>query len=463
MWPGKLREKSTISTTTAESAERTAGNVNPSDGVLRSFVQRQVQRAIPDVTFFRHAARLISGTVVAQMIVVLSTPIITRLYAPDDFGRLGLFLAFLSVAGVTASLKYEAAIVSADSDRDAGYLLLNGTLISLLSAVLAGGVLYCTIRLNVLGFGRLPAAISLLMIPALMATSLYASLRQWSVRLERFSGLSRALMSQSAGRTLTQIGLGLAAAGWYGLIVGEIFGRVIGIVRLVRRGWKSWTDAVLPIRRADAMSVAWRYFHFPKFGLPSGLINALALALPVPLIILYYGAFAGGAFVVVQRILSLPLTMIGSGVSDAFQRRMVTHSEASRDRPPKFLNQTAFRLLCLGVIPTVVIATAGPTLITWALGENWGVAGALGAAMAPWALAQLAVSPLSQVLAIYRAYSFKLVYDVLSLLNGVCIITLCAYNGVSLIVAVHILSWANVVAYIVYFFLLRHVVARGGR
>jgi len=462
MWPGEFREKSTISTT-AESAERIVRDRKPADGLLRSFVRRQVQRAIPDATFFRHAARLISGTVVAQLIVVLSTPIVTRLYTPDDFGRLGLFLSFLSIAGVTASLKYEAAIVSADSDRDAGYLLLNGTLISLLSAVGAGGVLYGMIRLNVLGFERLSAAIVILMVPTLVVTSLYASVRQWAVRLERFGGLSRALITQSAGRTLTQIGLGMGTVEWYGLIIGEIFGRVLGIIRLVRYGWKSWINSVLPIRRADAMSVARRYFHFPKFCLPSGLINSLALSLPVPLIILNYGAVAGGAFVVVQRILSLPLTMIGSGVSDAFQRRMVTHSETSRDQSLKFLNQTALRLLCLGVVPAVVIATAGPALMTWALGENWGVAGSLAAAMAPWALAQLAVSPLSRVLSVYRAYTFKLVYDVLSLLNGVCIIMLSARNGISLIAAVQILSWANVAAYIVYFFLLRHVVARGGR
>ncbi len=50
---------------------------------------------------------LISGTLFAQIISLISIPILTRIYTPDEFGLYSIFFAVTSVIGMVSSLIYE--------------------------------------------------------------------------------------------------------------------------------------------------------------------------------------------------------------------------------------------------------------------------------------------------------------------------------------------------------------------
>ena len=56
-------------------------------------------------------AILVTGTLVAQLITILLTPLLSRIYSPSDFG---LFAIFFSTTGILSSIiggRYEIAIV----------------------------------------------------------------------------------------------------------------------------------------------------------------------------------------------------------------------------------------------------------------------------------------------------------------------------------------------------------------
>jgi hypothetical protein len=69
--------------------------------------------------FLGNVAVLAGGTALGQAINVLASPILTRLYRPEEVGLLGLYTAFIGIASVGAALRYETAIVSARSAREA--------------------------------------------------------------------------------------------------------------------------------------------------------------------------------------------------------------------------------------------------------------------------------------------------------------------------------------------------------
>jgi O-antigen/teichoic acid export membrane protein len=86
---------------------------------------------------YRHYSRVMSsslwkgvfviggGTALAQGIGIISTPVITRLYNPSDFGLLGVYSSVLTILLVLASLRYEYAIpVPKDSSKAANLLIL---------------------------------------------------------------------------------------------------------------------------------------------------------------------------------------------------------------------------------------------------------------------------------------------------------------------------------------------------
>src|SRR5262249_45493535 len=78
---------------------------------------------LPGGTFARHVMTLASGTAVGQVLLVLSLPVLTRLYSPADYGALAGYASTLTVLLVMASLRFELAIPLPEDDRVAGSLL----------------------------------------------------------------------------------------------------------------------------------------------------------------------------------------------------------------------------------------------------------------------------------------------------------------------------------------------------
>ena len=81
---------------------------------------------------------LMLGTTIAQAIPIIISPILTRIYSPEEFGSLILFMSIVSILSVIVSLRYEKAIVQPLSDEDAISLVVISMLVTTgVSAVLA--------------------------------------------------------------------------------------------------------------------------------------------------------------------------------------------------------------------------------------------------------------------------------------------------------------------------------------
>jgi len=95
-----------------------------SDGLrrLRHRVEGGRSTATRDV--IRHALILATGSSAARAVGVVSVPIITRLYTPEQFGHFALFLSFIALLTPLASLRYSAALPLPRRDRSAVALLL---------------------------------------------------------------------------------------------------------------------------------------------------------------------------------------------------------------------------------------------------------------------------------------------------------------------------------------------------
>ena len=71
----------------------------------------------------RNTSKLLSANVIAQVIGIAVYPILTRLYLPDDFGTLHLFLTIGGIATLFATAEYQNAILLPKSDKDAAACL----------------------------------------------------------------------------------------------------------------------------------------------------------------------------------------------------------------------------------------------------------------------------------------------------------------------------------------------------
>jgi O-antigen/teichoic acid export membrane protein len=411
-------------------------------------------------SFLRGVAVISAGSLVAQALPVLLTPVLTRLYNPTDMGTLALYLSFAGFLVGVMTLGYALAIVSAASDEDAARLGLLSATLAIPVATVATVALWLLRREGVLGFGELPAPAVPAMLVSLVLTDLFLTLRYWAIRQSEFADVSRAVVAQSAGRMGTQLAAGLIRPAWGGLVLGEVVGRALGMRRLWREAGPAMRRGAWPPQLDRLRETAARYRQFPLYSTPSTMIDNLALMLPVPLATAMFGVPAAGQYAIATRVLLVPMALVGASVADVFHNRIARHARESPDRARPFFLMVAAGLLGVGLVPMLVVVMAGEWLFPVVLGQEWELAGAIAAAIAPWALAALAVSPVSRVVFVYDGQRYKLVYDVLSLLVVLGTFRLGDSEGWSIVQTVTALAWAQAALYVVYFLLLLWIVSR---
>ena len=75
-------------------------------------------------SFATDVLKLVTGTTFAQIIAVLASPLLTRLYGPEAFGFLALSTSIItSIIRVVACMRYELAIMLPKTDEEAANLL----------------------------------------------------------------------------------------------------------------------------------------------------------------------------------------------------------------------------------------------------------------------------------------------------------------------------------------------------
>ena len=66
---------------------------------------------------------MLTGTVAAQAISALLSPVLTRLFTPTDFGHLSVYNSVLTLFVTVASLGYEMALPICVAESDCANLL----------------------------------------------------------------------------------------------------------------------------------------------------------------------------------------------------------------------------------------------------------------------------------------------------------------------------------------------------
>jgi lipopolysaccharide exporter len=209
--------------------ERASGSVSTLlDGFARGGLNWSV---------LRNFSILTGGSALGQTFTLALAPLITRLYLPDNLGQLGLFTAFINIAVMGASLRYELGIVSARDDCEAAQLTLCSFLLALPVSMVAALTFYLLVRNGILGYGNMPLYSAVLIIPATYSTAAFTALRYWLLRKQRFGLISHGTVLQNASRALSQTGFGWLGAYTAGMLAGENIGRCSGMSRMLRAAW----------------------------------------------------------------------------------------------------------------------------------------------------------------------------------------------------------------------------------
>ena len=404
--------------------------------------------------FNSNVLKLGGGTALGQVLPILSTPLITRLYSPDDMGVLGLFMSFVGFFCVAVSLRYEILVVSEHDENKAACLLTASLLLTVPMSLFGGFILNLLISYNLLSLGSLPAWSPVAAMFLLILTGSFTALRYWSVREMRYGEIGRALVFQGIGRAVLPVIFGLMHFGWIGLLIGELTSRVLGVGKLLRVALPAIVSSLRLVSPNYFFQILRQNWKSPAILLPSSMIDSLSAMLPLPIISHLYGAQAAGEFFLVQRLCSLPAGLIVASVADVFHS---TISKLHQQEPTQVrgeLLRVGKKLFKVSVVVYVPIALGAPFIFGFLFGKEWDAAGIYMAILAPISLVSLVVSPLSRLLIVVDKVGFKLISDIFSLLVPIVSLYGMSLLGYDILPALVVYMIFNILNYLNYYGLI---------
>lgn len=347
--------------------------------------------------FFKSVITLLSGSVGAQLILVLSYFVLARLYGPEVIGAYRTYTAITLTGALLVNGGYELAIMMPDREARAVAILKLCSRIALVVflLLLVAFLLFRTEIENLLQNDMLNPF--LILIPfSLLLEGLNQAMHNFLVRLKSYRGLARILVFNALTFMIVALLPSLYAKWLSWLFIGLISSQVVRLlisVLLVR------TKIVGMVQKeAVGMSeVAREYADYPRFHLGSGLSNYASRELVIPILGGYFGSAVAGWYAMAMQILQLPMRFILQAVPQVFYERIRRARDIGTDEMRKETKQALFFLFGVNFIPTLILALIGPWLFAILLGEEWRNAGKYLIWLLPFVLTAGLASPLTSV------------------------------------------------------------------
>ena len=361
---------------------------------------------------YRGVLILGSGTAVAQLIGIVTMPIITRLYTPADLGVLAVYSSVLAIFGVGATLRYEFAYALPKRDEDAANLL--GLCLALLfvTTVVFGLILLFgrDLLLSIIDISSIEPYLWFLLI-GFFGMGLYTTLNYWAIRQRDYGRITYTKINQGASGSVCKILLGILSFGPVGLIIGHIVSQAAGIGTLARVAWKKERGNLKAISLSGMKNVAKIYRSFPVFNFPASVVNTMSLELPSLMLLALYDSEVVGFYALASMLVVLPGRLISGSMGQAYlgeASKMVR--EKSRGLRSLYV-RTLKHLFAIGVPLIGIPALCAPFIVPFIFGEPWAEAGWYCWPLAVMVMVNFAVSPIS-FLHIYGYNCWQLIWDV---------------------------------------------------
>jgi len=371
-------------------------------------------RKYNSINFVKSVFLISGGTIFGQILTILSKPVISRLYTPEEYGVLSVYAALLGMLAIAGSLKYEWGIAIADDDEEAvNVISLSIIVLVIFSVVITLLVLFLGDWFFNLFDSQTISKYRFLIPVGIFFICIYHVFNQWALRKKQFKDVAKTKISQSIMRNAVIIGSGLLGFGPVGLIIGQIIGQSAGVTTLARPFFKNHSYLLKKININRVIWSAKRYKKFPLFGTPGQILNSAGIQLPVLFIASLYGPESIGFYGLANGIVRIPMTLIGKSVNDVFFAEAAKIGKKDPQRIKKLSIKVTKNLILLGIPPLLVLLIFAPNLFTFVFGDNWYEAGIYAQIISFLVYAKFIFTPTSMVYTVFEQQGKEFVLNII--------------------------------------------------
>ncbi|WP_160114773.1 lipopolysaccharide biosynthesis protein [Aquimarina sp. AU474] len=368
-------------------------------------------------SFSRNIITLVTGTAMAQAVPLALSPILTRLYTPDDFGILATYMSLAAVVTVVVSLKYDIAIIIPEKDEDSANITVLSILIAfIISTIIFLGVFFFNVELSSFLTDNQEDARTLskwlYFIPvSVLFMGVFNAISFWFNRKTLYKRMAASKIINTTAMTGVQIGSGTLGYTPVGLLLGFVSGRIFSVLYLIHKFRRDRDSVFSKITKTGMLALMKRYKRFPYFTLPAEFINVVSNQLPIFVIGKYFGGAILGNYSLMERVLNAPISLLGRSVLDVFKQR--ASEDYAKDGNCKDIFVKTFKtLVLLSIIPTILLFFISPFIFGIIFGKEWSMAGEFAQIFSILFFFKFTASPLSYMFNIAEKQHYDMFWQI---------------------------------------------------
>lgn len=312
--------------------------------------------------FLKDSFLLVISSAIAQIVLIFSVPIISRIYSPEQFGIFTLFnyLALIFIPVINA--RFDLLIINSKTTKKANAIAQISIMISLIIiifTILAGVVGSIVLKgyyLEIISFVLLLVFVSL--------TNIFTSYLNLN---KKYFHISIINITRTLLMVIVQIAFGWLTHNSLGLILGFTLSYLAGIII----GFKEFKKHFKLNKNIRYLKKVFKLHSNQLFySTPSIIINSLTFSVTVFIIGLMYSTKDVGIYGMATRILNVPIVVAGMGLSKIFmQKASEDYYKFNNFRP--VLLKFSLGLFFLGLIAYGPLLLLKEEVVLLFLGRDW--------------------------------------------------------------------------------------------
>lgn len=360
---------------------------------------------------FKNISMLVSASAVAQFITLLSLPVLSRLFNDEAFGVFQIYVSTLNFILMVSALRYEMAILAADTDfRYKNLVRLAFRLIILVCGIsICFCILVAPYIIKSYQYGELILYFLPLMI---LIGGIFYSISHIVIREREYKISAESKMLQAISYVVAAFLF--ARFGWVliGLVIADLASRFLSAL------WLNWRLPQIsrmlskPINWTHARLVAYRYRDYPTFALPGSSLSALlGVVVPVTFFAMYDLSVAG-QYALVERFVLLPIGVVVAAAGQVFTGDFSEQVRSKRGNLNGTFRRVILSAFLIGLAPALLLFLAGPTVVPFLFGSQWSLAGEICSIAAPIALTRFVAGPVHMAIVACDRQGLQLTWEV---------------------------------------------------
>lgn len=345
---------------------------------------------------------LLSGRLSSQLILVLSTPILTRLYAPEDFGLVSLVSSITQVPVIYLMGRLDQAIPQSHDDEEAGRLVALAFSFACLITLLC-------LLFSYLGQSWLVEHYNSQDLPLILMTAIVLFIplslskigKQWAAYRERHGVTASAdVLGMLCQRGLPLAFFAIIGGGPWSLYLGQAFAFLVSASVFLSRIGQDCIQQLCFVPK-QLWQTLKEYKDFPLYLGASSLIDVSMWSLVSILLGDFFGLAAIAWYGQAYALLFLPISLLNQSSSNIFYPKLAQAREKQEDlnHLAKIMTNLSFDL---SLYPLFILLPLAPQLWGILLGESFQMSGEIAQFLVPMAVVNMTFSPLSLVVNVFH-------------------------------------------------------------